>query len=99
MCSSAALVLVQTIGYWLVNLMLMALGLYLMNAWRSLAHLENLGRTAWRRIAPLTARLLPLDSPAKLVAMGALWGYLPCGMVYSVLLTAMLSGSALSGAA
>jgi hypothetical protein len=31
--------------------------------------------------------------------MGAVWGWLPCGMVYSVLLTAMLSGSAVSGAA
>jgi sulfite exporter TauE/SafE len=31
--------------------------------------------------------------------MGALWGWLPCGMVYSVLLTAMMAGSALSGAA
>ena len=95
----AGLAVVETIGYWLANLMLVVLGLYLMDAWRGLAHLEQLGRKAWRRIEPVTARLLPLDSPLKLVAMGALWGWLPCGMVYSVLLTAMLSGSALSGAA
>jgi sulfite exporter TauE/SafE len=30
--------------------------------------------------------------------LGAVWGWLPCGMVYSVLLTAMLSGDAVSGA-
>jgi sulfite exporter TauE/SafE len=95
----AGLAVVETIGYWLANLMLVVLGLYLMDAWRGLAHLEQLGRKAWRRIEPVTAMLLPLDSPLKLVAMGALWGWLPCGMVYSVLLTAMLSGSALSGAA
>ena len=89
----------ESIGYWLANLMLLVLGLYLMDAWRGLAHLEQLGRSAWRRIEPLTAMLLPLDSPLKLMAMGGLWGWLPCGMVYSVLLTAMLSGSALSGAA
>jgi sulfite exporter TauE/SafE len=89
----------ESIGYWLANLMLVALGLYLMDAWRGLAHLEQLGRSAWRRIEPVTALLLPLDSPLKLMAMGGLWGWLPCGMVYSVLLTAMLSGSALSGAA
>ena len=53
---------------------------------------------AHRSGPPATARLLPLDSPAKLLAMGAVWGWLPCGMVYSVLLTAMLSGSALSSA-
>ncbi|MDB5917455.1 MAG: Cytochrome biosis protein [Massilia sp.] len=95
----AGLAVVETIGYWLANLMLVVLGLYLMDAWRGLAYLEQFGRKAWRRIEPVTAMLLPLDSPLKLVAMGALWGWLPCGMVYSVLLTAMLSGSALSGAA
>jgi sulfite exporter TauE/SafE len=89
---------IETVGYWLANLLLVVLGLYLMDAWRGLAHLEQLGQRAWRRIEPLTARLLPLDSPGKLVAMGAVWGWLPCGMVYSVLLTAVLSGSALSGA-
>jgi sulfite exporter TauE/SafE len=95
----AGLAVVETIGYWLANLMLVVLGLYLMDAWRGLAHLEQLGRKAWRLLEPVTALLLPLDSPLKLVAMGGLWGWLPCGMVYSVLLTAMLSGSALSGAA
>lgn len=90
---------IETIGYWLANMMLVVLGLYLMDAWRGLAQLEQLGQRAWRRIEPVTRWLLPLDSPLKLVAMGGLWGWLPCGMVYSVLLTAMLSGSALSGAA
>lgn len=89
---------VQIGGYWLANLMLVALGLYLMDAWRGLAQLEEAGQTLWRRIQPLTKYLLPLDSPLKMLALGGLWGWLPCGMVYSVLLTAMLTGSALSGA-
>jgi sulfite exporter TauE/SafE len=97
--SLSGLAVIETVGYWLANLLLAVLGLYLMDAWRGLAHLEQLGQRAWRRIEPLTALLLPLDSPLKLVAMGAVWGWLPCGMVYSVLLTAMLSGSALTGAA
>ncbi|MEC5218314.1 sulfite exporter TauE/SafE [Actimicrobium sp. GrIS 1.19] len=88
----------QVGGYWLANLMLVALGLYLMDAWRGLSRLESLGQSLWRHIQPLTKRLLPLDSPLKMLAMGGLWGWLPCGMVYSVLLTAMLTGSALSGA-
>lgn len=89
----------QSGGYWLANLMLVALGLHLMDAWRGLAHVEALGNGLWRRLKPLTARLQPLDGPAKLFGLGALWGWLPCGMVYSVLVTAMLSGSAASGAA
>ncbi|NEX62279.1 sulfite exporter TauE/SafE family protein [Noviherbaspirillum galbum] len=85
-------------GYWLANIMLVALGLYLMDAWRGLARLEAAGQFAWRRIQPLVRRFLPMDTPGKALALGALWGWVPCGMVYSVLLTAMMSGSAASGA-
>ncbi|MDR3480232.1 MAG: sulfite exporter TauE/SafE family protein [Burkholderiaceae bacterium] len=90
---------VQMGGYWVANLMLVALGLYLMGAWQGLAYLEFAGHGVWRRIQPLTKKLLPLDNSLKMLAAGGIWGWLPCGMVYSVLLTAMLSGSALSGAA
>ncbi|HEY0063625.1 MAG TPA: sulfite exporter TauE/SafE family protein [Telluria sp.] len=89
----------QAAGYWLANLMLVLLGLYLMDAWRALTTLEQLGQGVWRRLQPLMRFILPLDGPLKMFAMGALWGWLPCGMVYSVLLTAMFSGSAASGAA
>jgi uncharacterized protein len=85
-------------GYWLANLMLVALGLYLMDAWRGLTRLEAAGQIVWRQVQPLTKHLVPMDSSLKALALGGLWGWLPCGMVYSVLLTAMLSGSALSGA-
>ena len=90
---------VQMGGYWVANLMLVALGLYLMGAWQGLTYLEFAGHGVWRRIQPLTKKLLPLDNSLKMLAAGGIWGWLPCGMVYSVLLTAMLSGSALSGAA
>jgi sulfite exporter TauE/SafE len=89
---------IQAGGYWLANLMLVALGLYLMGAWHGLARLEAAGQGIWRHIRPLMKTLLPMDSALKALALGGVWGWLPCGMVYSVLLTAMLSGSALSGA-
>lgn len=95
----AGLSTLQAGGYWLANAMLVVLGLYLMGAWAGLARLETLGQGLWRRLRPLMAHILPLDSPFKLLALGALWGWLPCGMVYSVLLTAMLAGSASGGAA
>jgi sulfite exporter TauE/SafE len=89
--------------YWLANLMLVALGLYLMNAWRGLAWLEHGGRMLWQRaqpaMAPLMQQLVPANRPHQVLALGALWGWLPCGMVYSVLLTAMLGGDAWNGAA
>lgn len=89
----------QTAGYWAANLMLIALGLYLMGAWRGLDRLEALGGALWRRVQPLLQPLLPMDSAARALALGGLWGWVPCAMVYSVLLTAMLSGSAAGGAA
>lgn len=86
----------------LANLMLIALGLFLMDAWRGLARLEQGGQALWRHVAPLLRRLkpgAPHAGPCTMLAAGALWGWLPCGMVYSVLATAMLSGSAAGGAA
>lgn len=89
----------QVAGYWLANLMLVALGLYLMDAWRGLARLEAAGNLLWRHLRPLLKPLLPMDTPLKALAVGGLWGWVPCGMVYSALLTAMMQGSAIGGAA
>jgi sulfite exporter TauE/SafE len=94
-----ALPLLQEGAYWLANLMLVALGLYLMDAWRGLAWVEQGGRALWRRLQPLARKIGPPAGPGKMLAAGAVWGWLPCAMVYSVLVTAMLSGSAASGAA
>ena len=88
----------QVGGYWLANLMLVALGLYLSGVWHGLARFEAVGQLLWRRLQPLTKRIMPLDRWWKVLALGSLWGWLPCGMVYGVLVTAMLSGSAASGA-
>jgi len=96
--SLAQLASAQLAAYWMANLMLVAMGLYLMDAWRGLARVEAVGGILWRRVQPLVKPLVPMDTPMKALALGGLWGWVPCGMVYSMLLTAMLSGSALDGA-
>lgn len=95
----AALPLLQGAAYVLANLLLVALGLHLMDAWRGVARIEQAGASLWRRLAPLLRRIGPPDTPARMFMAGAVWGWLPCAMVYSVLVTAMLSGSAGAGAA
>jgi sulfite exporter TauE/SafE len=85
-------------GYLLANLMLVLLGLTLMGRWQGLSWLETLGTLVWRRIQPGMKYLLPADRPLKALLLGSLWGWVPCGMVYSVLMTAMLSSSAWTGA-
>jgi len=89
---------VQLLFYVLANLVLIGLGLYLtgLNNW--LARVESLGAWLWHRVQPYSVRFLPADTAAKAFALGTLWGWLPCGLVYSVLATALLSGSAARGA-
>ncbi len=90
--------IIQRGAYWLANLMLIALGLTLMNAWHGLSLLEAAGQWAWRRIQPLIRHFLPVETMWQALALGGLWGWVPCGMVYSVLMTSLLTGSALQGA-
>ncbi len=84
--------------YVLANLMLVGLGLYLMGISRLVASLEYLGAGLWRRLEPLSRRFLPARTPLQAVPLGALWGWLPCGLVYSALATALTAGSAGRGA-
>jgi uncharacterized protein len=88
----------QSIGYWLANMLLIALGLSLMNVWHGLVRVESIGQRLWRRLQPLSRRFLPVDTMGQAAALGSLWGWVPCGMVYSVLMTALLTGSAWHGA-
>jgi hypothetical protein len=83
--------------YILANLMLLALGFYLAGLWQGTAALERAGALFWARIRPLATRFIPVDSTPRALASGLLWGWLPCGMVYSVLTTALFSGSAARG--
>ena len=74
------------------------MGLYLAGWWRGLAALERAGSLVWRRIEPVGRRLLPVRSPAGALVLGLLWGWLPCGLVYSALAWAFASGGAGQGA-
>jgi sulfite exporter TauE/SafE len=84
--------------YVLANIMLLIIGLYLAGISTLAARFEAAGRIVWRRIQPLTRKLIPADTLPRALAVGALWGWIPCGLVYGVLTTALLSGSAGRGA-
>lgn len=90
---------VQLALYVMANLMLVALGLYLTGFTALLAPVERLGHRLWRRVQPLTRRFLPARSPLQALPLGMLWGLVPCGLIYSVLATALVTGSAQRGAA
>lgn len=60
--------------------------------------IEAAGSILWRRVQPVSRHFLPVTTPWQALGLGALWGWLPCGMVYAVLLTALASGDAAEGA-
>ena len=85
--------------YALANVMLVLLGVYLLGVVQVLLPIERLGHHLWRRLQPLGRRFLPAQSVAQAFPLGLLWGWLPCGLVYSALASALTAGSAMRGAA
>jgi sulfite exporter TauE/SafE len=82
----------------LANLLLIAAGLNLAGIAAVTRTLEKLGVPLWRRLQPLLKRVLPLNSAPRALLAGGLWGWLPCGMTYAVLPSALAAGSVGSGA-
>lgn len=79
------------------GLLIVIVGLQVAFGWRFLAPLEQAGATIWKRIAPAAKNLLPVTTLRKALGLGLLWGWLPCGLVYSVLLLAATTANALNG--
>ncbi len=76
---------------------LILLGLYLGQWLMILSKVEALGKKLWQFISPLSKKLIPVNSPQKALGLGLLWGWLPCGLVYSTLTWSMASGSLVQG--
>jgi len=88
------------IGRIVAGVLLILLGLYVAQWWKGLAALEKVGNVVWRYIKPLADTLLPVKNAKQALFLGALWGWLPCGLVYSALSFAFASShtSAVQGA-
>lgn len=69
----------------LAGLLLIFMGLSMGQWWQGIRYVEKLGAPVWQKLAPLTRKLLPVHHPGQALALGALWGWLPCGLVYSTL--------------
>jgi sulfite exporter TauE/SafE len=90
--------LAQRVLQGLAALFMIALGLYLAGWWMGLRRVEQAGGSIWRRIEPLGRKLMPVHSPGQALVLGLIWGWLPCGLVYSVLIWAISAGGAIEGA-
>ncbi|GAB7220101.1 sulfite exporter TauE/SafE family protein [Vibrio comitans] len=81
----------------LAAVMILLLGLYLAQWWNGLLKIEKLGQYLWKFLSPIAAKMIPLRSPWYAFPVGMVWGWIPCGMVYSMLSWAAVSGSAANG--
>ena len=95
----------KNIGFPITGLRLIAavflifLGLYLGQWLLWLNRIESLGKYLWKYLSPLAKYVIPVDSKSKALGLGALWGWLPCGLVYSMLTWSIASGEMITGAA
>jgi len=89
---------VQQVAYLLSNVLLILMGLYVMGIKRIAVVVELLGARLWHWVRPSATRRLTGAGVGNSILAGALWGLVPCGMVYAVLSIALASGSAANGA-
>ncbi|MDA3878218.1 MAG: sulfite exporter TauE/SafE family protein [Halothiobacillus sp.] len=82
----------------IAGLFMILMGLYVGGWWFGLTRIERVGSRLWRYIEPFGRRLMPVRSPRQALLLGFVWGWLPCGLVYSVLIWALSAGSAAQGA-
>lgn len=82
----------------IAGLMMIITGLYIAQIWSGVVQIERLGKGLWKLVSPLANRFIPIKSIPQAFIAGGLWGWLPCGLVYSMLTWAVAAGNALDGA-
>lgn len=89
---------VQQFAYLISNVLLILMGLYITGIKGIATVVESLGAHFWKWVRPAATRQISRQGGLNNVLTGALWGLVPCGMVYAVLSVALVSGSAANGA-
>lgn len=79
------------------GIILIMLGLYVSKIWFGIQHVESLGRYVWAYISPIAQQFIPLKKAWYALPLGFLWGWLPCGLVYSMLTWSLASGNGIKG--
>ena len=90
---------VQTALYVLANALVILLGLYLAGWGTAVLRLEAAGGAVWRVVSPLGRHLLPAKTWPRALGVGLFWGWVPCGLTYSMVGLALVGGNSLRGAA
>lgn len=82
----------------LAGVILILLGMAIAQWWSGVMQIERIGEPVWKRLAPLTQKFMPVDRLSRALPLGFIWGWLPCGLVYSTLAWALAQGNATTSA-
>jgi len=80
------------------SVFMLSFGFYLLGWPSFLPFLEKKGQAIWRLISPLTGKLLPIRSLKQSLLLGVIWGWLPCGLVYSAVALSLSTTRPMYGA-
>lgn len=79
------------------GLFMIALGMYIAGWWNGIVVIERLGGGIWKALKPLSSKMMVVRTLPQALSYGFVWGWLPCGLVYSMLIMALSAGSAIDG--
>jgi len=82
-----------------VGIVLIVAALRLLDRRGRLTFPGTTGGRLWQWLRPLQRRMLPADTTGKRILLGALWGWMPCGLSTTLVTAAWFQASALHGAA
>lgn len=82
----------------IASVLMVGIGLYLAGWFPAFSRIEHLGKPVWKKLEPFSQKLIPVKSPGHAYLFGLVWGWLPCGLVYTALIWSSTAGSAKDGA-
>ena len=80
------------------SILMVGIGLYLAGWFPAFVKIEHIGKPIWKKLEPISQKLIPVKSPVHAFVFGIVWGWLPCGLVYTALIWSATAGSAKDGA-
>lgn len=80
------------------SILMIGIGLYLAGWFPAFVKIEHIGKPIWKKLEPISKKLIPVKSPTHAYLFGLVWGWLPCGLVYTALIWSTSAGSAQEGA-
>ena len=83
---------------WVAALIVVLIGLHIAGWLPPLARVERIGVPLWNRLEPWGRRLMPVSTLPRALGYGLIWGWLPCGLVYTMLLSTASRATPLDGA-